>query len=103
MKRRIRTQPTNPFYSNEPAVAVKSIADKPPVQNASLGNKSPKMVDKHPGRITGVAGFTNKARPPAKKLPVKTKAAVPPAKKVPQIKAHANIKSPMKPPKLKNY
>ena len=64
MKRRTRTQPTNPFYSNEPAVSISKIADKPPVLNASLGNKTPKMVDKHPGKMSGVADFASKSKPP---------------------------------------
>ena len=66
MKRRTRTQPTNAFYSNEPAVARGLIAGKPPVQNASLGNSAPKMVAKHPGKMSGIAGFQDKHRPKAK-------------------------------------
>lgn len=96
MKRRVRTQPTNPFYSNEPAVAVGKIADKAPVQNASLGNKPPKMVDRHPGKMTGIGGVATKNKPPAKSLPVKTKAAVPPAKKEPQVKGRSSIKTGLK-------
>ena len=68
MKRRVRTQPTNPFYSNEPAVARSLIADKGLVQNASLGNQTPKMVDKKPGRISGFAGFESKKRPIGKHI-----------------------------------
>lgn len=66
MKKRIRTQPSNPFYSDEPAVAKSKIADRPPVQNSSLGSKSPKGVDKHPGRMSGFDGFVSKAKPAAK-------------------------------------
>lgn len=66
MKRRVKTQPTNPYYSNEPAVARSQITSKAPVQNASLGNSTPKMVDKKPGRASGVAGFSDHHRPPAK-------------------------------------
>jgi hypothetical protein len=66
LKRRVRTQPTNPFYSNEPAVARNLIAGKALVQNASLGNQPPKMVDKKPGRLSGVAGFESKKHPTAK-------------------------------------
>jgi hypothetical protein len=60
MKRRIRTQPSNPYYSDEPAVAKGLIADKPLVQDASLGNKSPKMVDKKPAKSTGFSGGAGK-------------------------------------------
>jgi hypothetical protein len=63
MKRRVKTQPSNPFYSNEPAVATGMIADKAPVQNASLGNKSGREIDKHPGRMSGIAGFVSKSKP----------------------------------------
>lgn len=66
MKRRVRTQPTNPYYSNEPAVSTGQMADKAPVQNASLGNKTPKIVDKHPGRMSGVADFVSKGKPTGK-------------------------------------
>ena len=68
MKRRVRTQPTNPYYSDEPAVAKGLIADKPPVQESSLGSKTPKMVDKHPGRLSGIAGFADKHKPPQQKM-----------------------------------
>ena len=64
MKKRVRTQPTNPFYSDEPAVAKGLMADKGLVQNASLGNQTPKMVDKKPGRLSGVAGFAPGTEPP---------------------------------------
>lgn len=70
MKRRVRTQPTNPYYSNEPAVSVGQIADKALVQNASLGNKTSKEVDKHPGRLSGLAGFASKSRPPTKGMAI---------------------------------
>lgn len=66
MKKRVRTQPSNPFYSDEPAVAKSKIADRPPIQNSSLGTKSPKGVDKHPGRMSGIGGFVSKAKPTAK-------------------------------------
>src|SRR5258707_6690049 len=65
MKKRIRTQPSNAFYSDEPAVAKGLMADKAPVQNASLGNKPNKVIDKKPGRLSGLAGFTSKAKPHA--------------------------------------
>ena len=68
MKKRVRTQPSNPFYSNEPAVSRKDIAGRPPVQNASLGNQAPRMVDKKPGRLSGVAGFADKKRPKTQKM-----------------------------------
>lgn len=65
MKKRVRTQPSNPFYSDEPAVSKGLIADKAPVQNASLGNKPNKIVDKKPGKMSGVAEFTSKSKPHA--------------------------------------
>ena len=84
MKKRIRTQPSNPYYSNEPAVARSEIAGKPPVQNASLGNQTPKMVDKKPGRLSGLANFADKKRPHVQKMqnpaftaPLKSGAAKP--------------------------
>jgi hypothetical protein len=42
------------------------MADKSMTQNASLGNAPPKIIDKKPGRLAGVAGFADKKRPPAK-------------------------------------
>ena len=71
MKKRIRTQPTNPFYSNEPAVAKGLMADKALVPNASLGSKTPKMIDAKPGKLSGIAGFSDKHRP--KKQGIKPK------------------------------
>lgn len=65
MKKRVRTQPTNPYYNDEPAVAKSLMADKGLVQNASLGNSTPKMVDKKPARLSGLAGFTSKTKPSA--------------------------------------
>src|SRR6267142_7107849 len=65
MKKRIRTQQAVPFYSDEPAVAKGLMADKPPIQNASLGNKPNKIVDKKPGKLSGLASFTSKAKPHA--------------------------------------
>ena len=65
MKKRIRTQPSNPYYSDEPAVAKGLMADKAPVQNASLGNKPNKIVDRKPGKLSGLAGFTSKSKPAA--------------------------------------
>lgn len=62
MKRRVRTQPSNPFYSDEPAVSKAAIADKPPVPSASLANKPSKPIDKNPGKMSGVAGFVDKHR-----------------------------------------
>lgn len=81
MKKRIRTQPTNPYYSNEPAVARGLIAGKAPVQSASLGNQPPKMVDKKPGKLAGLAGFVDKKKPPAKQAHIPAlKAGATPAK-----------------------
>jgi hypothetical protein len=74
MKRRVRAQPTNPFYSDEPAVAKGLIADKAPVPSTSLGNKSPKMIDKHPGRLSGVVNFADKNKPIQQKMQIKAPA-----------------------------
>jgi hypothetical protein len=63
MKKRIRSQPTNPFYSNEPAVAKGLMADRPPVQSASLGSKPSKITPQKPGRMSGLAGFVDKHKP----------------------------------------
>lgn len=83
MKRRVHTQPQNPFYSDEPAVSKGLIADKSMVQNASLGSKKPKMVPKSPGRISGLAGFAQnkklrqtKFKAPSTSIPPKTKTSV---------------------------
>lgn len=110
MKRRVKTQPTNPYYSNEPAVARSQIASKPPVQSASLGNSTPKMVDKKPGRLSGVAGFSEKHRPPAKGMgnvpfvkPLKSGPAKPTS--IPKLKVSGHPKAhqigAVKPLKLK--
>lgn len=63
MKKKVRTKPTNPFYSNEPAVSRTLIAGKGLVQNSSLGNATNKVVDKKPGRLSGIAGFASKSAP----------------------------------------
>jgi hypothetical protein len=89
VKKRTRTHPTNPFYSNEPAVSTGMIADKPPVQSASLGNQTPKMVPKHPGKISGFGGAGAK-RPKEKGF------------KAPTVGAPAKPKSSTKIPTLKS-
>lgn len=89
MKKRIRTSPSNPYYSTEPAVANSLIAKKPPVQSASLGNQPPKMVDRHPGRISGMAGFEDKKRPPVKKPPSVAGKRPAPGKQIGHIKSPA--------------
>lgn len=66
MKKKVRVPPTNPFYSSEPAVSRTQVAAKPLVPSASLGSATPKMVDKKPARMSGVAGFVSKARPTTK-------------------------------------
>lgn len=63
MKRRVKAQPSNPFYSNEPAVASSKIASKAPVPNPNLANKPAKAVDTHPGKLSGVVGFVDKGKP----------------------------------------
>lgn len=65
MKRRIRVQPTNPFYTNEPAVNRSLLADAGMSPNPNLANSAPRMVDKKPGRLSGLANFTSKSKPPA--------------------------------------
>jgi hypothetical protein len=97
MKRRVRTQPSNSFYSNEPAVAKGLMADNPPVQNASLGNKPPRTVDKKPGRMSGFAGFADKHKPAQKSLGIKppafgTKAKSPKQTRVPSSKPSKPVK-----------
>lgn len=67
MKKRARVQQSVSFYSNEPAVSRNLIADQSMTQNAGLGFKTPRSVDKAPGRVTGVGGFTSKGHPKAAK------------------------------------
>jgi hypothetical protein len=64
VKKRVRTQPSNPFYSNEPAVATSKIADKALIPQAR--GRTPKMVDKNPGKLSGLAGFMSHTKPKAK-------------------------------------
>ncbi len=46
------------FYSDEPHVPANKIADKPNIQNASLGNETPKMVPHNfPSAGAGAHGF----------------------------------------------
>lgn len=66
MKRKVKTQPTNPFYTSEPAVSRKLMASQTMVPSASLAGTTNKVVPKHPGKLSGVAGFTSKTRPTAK-------------------------------------
>jgi hypothetical protein len=112
MKRRTRTQPTNPYYSNEPAVSTKAMADRPLVQNASLGSKTPKGVPHHPGRMAGVAGFADSKKPREKrfqpisaKVPSKTAKGVIPSPAIKTATKHKGSTKghmPMgKPPTLK--
>lgn len=75
MKKRVKVQQPG-FYSNEPVVPTKQMADKPMVPSASLAQKPPKGVPKHPGRLSGVAGFaetkglkTAKLKGPSTKIP----------------------------------
>ena len=88
MKRRVKTQPSNPFYSDEPAVAKGMIADKAPVQ-APLGTKTPKMVPKHPAKMSGIAGFAEAKKPKQVGF------------KMPSVKAPAKPKTSVSPPKLR--
>lgn len=58
---------TNPgFYDTEPHAPANKIADKPNIQNASLGNETPKMVPHSPGRFDGLGGSPHHfGHPPA--------------------------------------
>lgn len=93
MKKKVRVQQTVPFYSNEPAVSRKLIADQSMTQNASLGGKTPKMVDKNPGRASGVAGFASKAHPVGKnvgtKIPKLGSKSGPPARNPLRMSGHS--------------
>lgn len=98
MKKRVSTKQTNPYYSNEPAVARNQMADRSLTQSASLGNSTPKMVDKKPGRLSGVAGFSSKAKPPAKAMaavpfvkPLKSGTAKPTS--IPKLKVSGHPKA----------
>lgn len=62
MKKKVKQTPNIPFYSDEPAVSKSLIADKPAVPG-NLANKPPKMVDKGPGKGSGLAGFVSKTKP----------------------------------------
>ena len=101
MKKRARISNNNPFYSNEPAVSRSKIADQSLSQNSSLGNSVPKMVDKKPGRLSGVAGFSDKHKPRGG-ISTKTPKLGTPAK-VPHQgkKVSANFKAPGLGKKLK--
>jgi len=44
------------------------MADQSLTQSASLGNQTPKMVDKKPGRLSGLVGFASHKKPGATKL-----------------------------------
>lgn len=72
MKKRVRTQPTNPYYSTEPAVSRKLIAGQGMIPNAALGNATNKIIPKHPGRMSGVAGFSSKNKPIVKRSGITT-------------------------------
>lgn len=93
MKHRVKTQPTNPFYSDEPAVAKGLIADKPLSPSPSLANKSPKMVDKHPGRLSGIDSFASKSKPPQQKMQGKAPAFGTKAKQPAQLKVSGHPKA----------
>jgi hypothetical protein len=71
MKRKVRTQPSNSFYTTEPPVSRKSIAANPPVPNANLSNKAPKSVPAKPGRLSGLSGFSDKGKPRGSTSPAK--------------------------------
>lgn len=61
------------------------MADQSLTQNASLGNQPPKMVDKKPGRMTGVGGFHNTSKPKSAPAKLNTAGKMPgPSKSPPQ-------------------
>lgn len=66
MKKRVKYQPSVPYYTDEPAVSKTLIADRPLVQNSALGTNRNKFVDKRPARLSGIEGFASKGRPSAK-------------------------------------
>lgn len=66
MKRKQRQTPNIPFYSDEPAVSKAMITSKPPVPG-NFANKPPaKVVDRNPGRESGLAGFVSHSHPSKK-------------------------------------
>jgi hypothetical protein len=93
MKRRVRSQPTNPFYSDEPAVAKSLIADKALAPSAALANRTSKSIDKHPGRLSGIAGFAQKNKPPQQKMQIKAPAFGTKAKQPAQLRMSGNSKA----------
>lgn len=67
MKKKARNLPSNPFYTDEPAVAKNKMADSmlvpPPLYNRPTG----KVSDRNPGKLSGIAGFAKKTKLPTKK------------------------------------
>lgn len=71
MKKKVRQSPNIAFYSDEPAVSKSLMADKPAVP-LNAANKPPaRVVDKNPGRESGLAGFVSKPHLPKKGTGVK--------------------------------
>lgn len=62
MKKKSRNLPSNPFYSDEPAVAKSKMADGMPVPNPNLAGKPNKVTDRDPGHMSGYAGFVKKPK-----------------------------------------
>lgn len=93
MKKRQRIPNNNPYYTNEPAVSRKQIADQSLNQNASLNTPVNKSIDKKPGRASGIAGFKDTHRPKvakmAKTVPLPKPSRVPQqGRGGPKFKAH---------------
>lgn len=84
MKKRVKTQPTNQYYSSEPAVSSKLMADKALVPSPAA--KSPKMVDKKPAEMSGMAGFVSKGKPKGRGATGVPKPRFPVAKKAHSFK-----------------
>lgn len=52
------------FYESGPVIPADKLADKAPMQNASLGNEEPKMIPKSPGYSKGFgSGIGHTFRP----------------------------------------
>jgi hypothetical protein len=92
MKRRVKTQPSNAYYTTEPAVSRKAIAAQPMVPSSSLSNTPNRIVPKHPGRMSGMAGFTSKNKPHTKPSGI----SIPKVGATPKQPAKLTVKKPTK-------
>lgn len=74
MKKKARNLPSNPFYSDEPAVSKKQMADGMLVPPPLYGKPNAKISDRTPGKLSGINNFAKKTKLPAKRAaPVSTK------------------------------